>query len=193
MTTGRLEAFSDGVIAIIITIMVLEFKVPEGNNFYNLYPLLPKFLTYLISFIYVGIYWNNHHHLFHVINKVNGKILWANLSLLFTLSFIPFTTAWMGESHIKSNPVCLYGINLLLCSIMFVILEKVAIKHEGKDAKITKAIKRSIKEYISSALYIVGIILSFYLPIVGLICYAIVACIWLVPDKRIEKLIYTEN
>lgn len=189
MKTGRLEAFSDGVLAIIITIMVLELKVPTGNEFYHLVPLLPKFLSYVLSFIYVGIYWNNHHHIFHAIEKVNGSVLWANLFLLFMLSLIPFTTAWVGENHFTKSPVVLYGLNLLFCSLAFTILEKVAIKHEGADSTIGKAIKSGLKEYISSLLYIIGIIVSFWFPIISMLCYSIVAIIWLIPDKRIENIL----
>lgn len=187
MKTGRLEAFSDGVLAIVITIMVLELKVPDGSNFTTLQPLIPKFLSYILSFIYLGIYWNNHHHLFQAIEKVNGKVLWANLTLLFTLSLIPFTTAWMGENHFEKNPVALYGINLLFCAITFLILQKSAIKHEGKNSKIGKAIQSNTKEIISILLYIIGVVSSFFYPIIGIICYALVAIIWIIPDSRIEK------
>jgi uncharacterized membrane protein len=187
MKTGRLEAFSDGVLAIIITIMVLEIKVQEGFTFEVLRPLVPKFLSYLLSFIYVGIYWNNHHHLFQAIEKVNGKVLWANLGLLFALSLIPFTTGWMGENHFEGNPVLLYGINLLFSAIMFLILEKSAIKHEGKDSKIGMALQNKTKEMLSLGLYIIGIILANFLPNISVICYSLVAIIWLIPDTRIEK------
>lgn len=187
MKTGRLEAFSDGVLAIIITIMVLELKVPEGAEFSNLTPLYPKFMSYVLSFIYVGIYWNNHHHLFQAIEMVNGKVLWANLGLLFTLSLIPFTTAWMGENHFGNNPVALYGVNLLLCAMAFLILEKAAIKHEGSESQIGKALKIRTKENLSCLAYLLGIILSFFLPFVSLICYTFPAVLWLIPDSRIEK------
>lgn len=187
MKTGRLEAFSDGVLAIIITIMVLEIKVPSGNEFSNLYPLFPKFLSYLLSFIYVGIYWNNHHHLLQAINKVNGGILWANLSLLFSLSLLPFSTAWLGENHFIGHPATLYGINLLLCSITFTILERIAIKSEGNDSKISKAVQKSFKENLSSAVYAIGIISSFFIPYICIFCYFFVAILWIIPDKRIEN------
>jgi len=187
MNPGRLEAFSDGVIAIIITIMVLEMKVPEGSEFKDLLPLLPKFISYVLSFIYVGIYWNNHHHLFKAIQKVNGRILWANLALLFSLSLIPITTAWMGENHFAKNPVALYGLNLLICALTFTIVERIAIKNEGDESKIAQAVGRSLKEYTSAILYVVGIASSFYFPHVSVGFYAIVALIWLVPDRRIEK------
>jgi len=187
MTKGRAEAFSDGVLAIIITIMVLELKVPEGSSFSNLTPLIPKVISYILSFIYVGIYWNNHHHLFQAIHKVNGKLLWANLFLLFCLSLIPFTTAWMGENHISAHPVILYGINLFACAIAFTILEKVSIKYEGKESDIGKAVGNHLKEYLSLFFYVVGIFLAFVYPVAGICCYVIVAFIWLVPDTRIEK------
>lgn len=187
MKTGRLEAFSDGVLAIIITIMVLEMKVPEGSDFSTLQPLIPKFLSYLLSFIYVGIYWNNHHHMFQVIEKVNRKVLWANSALLFSLSLIPFTTAWMGQNHFEKNPVALYGINLLFCAFTYFILEKAAIKHEGKQSVIGMALEDKKKEIASLFLYIIGTIGSFYTPEIGLACYALVAILWLIPDKRIEN------
>ncbi|HTO16366.1 MAG TPA: TMEM175 family protein [Edaphocola sp.] len=140
MTTNRLEAFTDGVMAIIITIMVLGLSVPEGVSLAALKPLIPRFISYVLSFIYVGIYWNNHHHLFQVIEKVNGKMLWANLALLFSLTMVPFTTAWMGENHFAEIPVVLYGVNLLLCAFMFAVLEKVAVINEGQDSKLGRAI-----------------------------------------------------
>lgn len=187
MKTGGLEAFSDGVIAIIITIMVLELKVPEEADFAGLEPLIPKFMSYILSFIYVGIYWNNHHHLFHVIERVNGKILWANMGLLFAMSLIPLTTAWMGEHHFDRNPTTLYGCNLLLCAIAFFILEYAAIKSEGKASKLGKALHNTTKENLSWILYLAGIVCSFYQPLISVICYFSVAVIWLVPDTRIEK------
>jgi len=187
MKTGRLEAFSDGVLAIIITIMVLEMKVPAGSCFTTLKPLIPKFLSYVLSFIYVGIYWNNHHHLFQAIEKVNGKVLWANLSLLFSLSLIPFTTAWMGQNHFEKNPVALYGINLLLCVFSYIILEKAAIKNEGKQSTIGMALEDKKKEIASLLLYLIGTIVSFSIPEISMACYAFVAILWLIPDKRIEQ------
>lgn len=187
MKTGRLEAFSDGVLAIVITIMVLELAVPEGSEFAILKPLIPKFLSYVLSFIYIGIYWNNHHHLFQATERVNGQILWANLTLLFMLSLIPFTTAWMGENHFAKNPVALYGINLLLCAVSFLILEKAVISHEGRVSKIGRALKSKIKEFTSITVYILGTAVSFFIPAAGVFCYAAVAVIWIIPDKRIEK------
>lgn len=187
MNTSRLEAFSDGVLAIIITIMVLELRAPTGPDFTDLKPLVPKIFSYLLSFVYVGIYWNNHHHLFHVIQKVNGKILWANLGLLLSLSLIPFTTAWMGEHFLMPSPAILYGINLLLSAIMFLVVEHVAIHHEGKDSKIGIALKSKVKENISWILYSAGIISAFFQPALSLVCHLIVAIMWLIPDKRIKK------
>ncbi|MBS1559439.1 MAG: DUF1211 domain-containing protein [Bacteroidetes bacterium] len=187
MKTTRLEAFSDGVFAILITIMVLELKVPEGSDFSALKPLTSKVLSYILSFIYLGIYWNNHHHMFHAIEKVNGKVLWANLALLFMLSLIPFTTAWMGENHFEKNPVALYGINLMLCALTYTILEKAAIRHEGKESAIGVAIKNNRKEYISLATYVLSAMLAFFVPVVSMAGYASVAILWLIPDTRIEK------
>lgn len=187
MKTGRLEAFSDGVLAIVITIMVLELKVPEGAEPEALRPLLPTFLSYLLSFIYIGIYWNNHHHLFHAVQQVNGKVLWANLALLFSLSLVPFTTAWMGENHFEKDPVMLYGVNLLLSAFAFLILEKAAIKHEGENSTVGKALKSNTKEVLSVGLYIAGIVFSNFYPAAGIVCYALVAFIWLIPDSRIEQ------
>ncbi|MGB3114934.1 MAG: TMEM175 family protein [Ferruginibacter sp.] len=187
MKTGRLEAFSDGVLAIIITIMVLELSVPEVSSFDALKPLIPKFISYLLSFIYVGIYWNNHHHLFQATEKVNGAILWANLSLLFMLSLIPFTTAWMGENHFAQNPVALYGLNLLLCAVAYAFLMKAILKNEGKDSKIGTAVVNTKKENLSIILYLAGIIISFFTPIISVGILFIVAIIWIVPDTRIEK------
>lgn len=187
MTTNRLEAFSDGVIAIIITIMVLEMKVPEGFEFTALKPLIPKFLSYLLSFIYVGIYWNNHHHLFQAIQKINGSVLWSNLFLLFTLSLIPFTTAWMGENNFTEKPVALYGFNLLFCAFAFFILEISAVKNDGENSTIWRALQNKNKEYISLGTYIVSSILAFYVPLISVTGFAFVALLWLVPDRRIEK------
>lgn len=187
MKTNRLEAFSDGVLAIIITIMVLELKVPEEVDFHSLVSKTPVFLSYLISFIYIGIYWNNHHHLFQVTEKVNGKILWANLHLLFWLSLIPFTTSWIGENHQASAPVTLYGIVLLMSAIAYFILQAVILKHHGKDFVLRKALGKDVKGKISIAIYIIGIGVSFYNSWAAISCYIIVAIFWIIPDKRIEK------
>ncbi|MGI9582699.1 TMEM175 family protein [Chryseobacterium sp. RRHN12] len=187
MTKGRLEAFSDGVLAIIITIMVLELKVPEGNNWASLKPLLPKFLAYIFSFIYVGIYWNNHHHLFQTVKKVNGSILWANLHLLFWLSLMPAATEWIGNTGFAKNPVAAYGIGLIMPAIAYTILENVIIRCEGEDSKLKEAIHSKYKEYISIVFYILGIATSFFYPYIAIGFYYIVALIWLIPDRRIEK------
>lgn len=187
MTKGRLEAFSDGVLAIIITIMVLGLQLPDGSSFEALKPLLPKLLSYILSFIYVGIYWNNHHHLFQAVQKVNGKVLWANLSLLFFLSLVPLTTAWMGESQFASHPVILYGANLMLCAISFTILAQQAIQVEGKDSLLAKAVGTHFKEYLSVLFYIIGIATALSMPRLGALFYVIVAMVWFIPDKRIEK------
>ncbi|BAP30198.1 ferrochelatase [Chryseobacterium sp. StRB126] len=187
MTKGRLEAFSDGVLAIIITIMVLELKVPEGGSWASLKPLLPKFLAYIFSFIYVGIYWNNHHHLFQAVKKVNGGILWANLHLLFWLSMMPIATEWIGTTGFAENPVATYGIVLVLCAIAYSILENVIIRCEGENSKLKEAIHAKYKENISIIFYILGIAISFFYPYIAIGFYYIVALIWLIPDQRIEK------
>lgn len=191
MKTGRLEAFSDGVIAIIITVMVLNMKAPIGATFSALKVVLPNFISYIISFIYVGIYWNNHHHLFQAIEHVNGKVLWLNLILLFCLSLLPFSTSWMGDNHFQSIPVLLYGINLLLCAISFILLAKSAAKHEGENSVIGKALKSKNKEKISLLLYVFAIAIATYFPVISLISYTIVAIIWLIPDTRIERQLHT--
>ncbi|SDJ65877.1 TMEM175 family protein [Chryseobacterium jejuense] len=187
MTKGRLEAFSDGVLAIIITIMVLELKVPEGSSWTSLKPLLPKFLAYIFSFIYVGIYWNNHHHLFQAVKRVNGGILWANLHLLFWLSMMPIATEWIGTTGFAENPVATYGIILVLCAIAYSILENVIIRCEGENSKLKEAIHAKYKENISIIFYILGIGTSFFYPYIAIGFYYIVALIWLIPDQRIEK------
>ncbi|WP_312820535.1 TMEM175 family protein [Kaistella carnis] len=187
MTKGRLEAFSDGVLAIIITIMVLELRIPEGYTFQALRPMAFKFLSYIFSFLYVGIYWNNHHHLFQAVEHVNGKVLWANLHLLFWLSILPFATSWMGENDFAENPVALYGFILLMCALAFNILQKLCLDLEGKDSVIAKALKSTLKEKVSAAIYISGIVLSFYFPVAAVIMYYLVALLWTIPDLRIEK------
>lgn len=187
MSKSRLEAFSDGVIAIIITIMVLEMEIPEGASLQALSKVLPLFLTYIFSFIMVGIYWNNHHHLFQAVHKVNGKILWANLALLFWLSLFPFATGWMGRNHFEKYPVALYGAVLFIASIAYAVLVRSIMKMEGKDAAFSKAVKKDQKGMISSAIYVLGIGLAFYYPPGSVILYVIVALIWLIPDQRMEK------
>ncbi len=187
MKTGRLEAFSDGVLAIVITIMVLEMKVPEGDSFEALKPIFPIFLTYLLSFIYLGIYWNNHHHLFQAVNQTNGKILWANLNLLFWLSLFPFATGWMGENHFEANPTAMYGGVLLMAATAFKILVHYVIKTEGKNSNIAKIYSKDIRMNLSLFLYFAGIVISFIQPIISLVIYLGVAIMWIVPDPRIEK------
>jgi uncharacterized membrane protein len=186
MNKGRLEAFSDGVLAIIITIMVLELKVPHGADFEALRGIIPIFLSYILSFIYIGIYWNNHHHLLQATKKVNGKILWANLHLLFWLSLVPFTTGWMGENHFASHPTALYGINLLFAAISYTILQSLIVKHHGKEYILNEAIGKDWKGKVSLGLYVVGIIAAFFMEWLAGICFVAVALIWLIPDKRIE-------
>jgi len=187
MTKGRLEAFSDGVLAIIITIMVLELKAPEGSSWNDLKPLMPKFLAYIFSFIYVGIYWNNHHHLFQTVKKVNGSVLWANLHLLFWLSLMPIATEWIGETHFSENPVATYGIALVMCAVAYTILENTIIKSDGEDSQLKEAISSKFKEYASIVLYALGIITSFFYPYIAIGFYYLTALMWLIPDKRIEK------
>ncbi|WP_313264440.1 TMEM175 family protein [Sphingobacterium sp.] len=187
MTKGRLEAFSDGVLAIIITVMVLELKVPEGVTFASLKPIFPKIISYIVSFMYVGLYWNNHHHLFQIVRKVNGKVLWSNLHLLFWLSLMPVTTNWIGESHFGRDPIIAYGVVLIMCSIAYNIVEYFVIQIEGEDSALKKAVKSKTKENISTALYFLGIGLSFVNPYISLVLYGTVAIMWIIPDRRIEK------
>ena len=187
MTKGRLEAFSDGVIAIIITIMVLELKAPHGTDLSSLRPLLPIFLMYVLSFLVLGIYWNNHHHMFHAADHVNGKVLWANLHLLFWLSLFPFGTAWMGENHLAPVPTAGYGVILLLAGIAYYILERQIIAAQGKNSRLAVAVGSDWKGRISPALYAVGIPLAFVSPWISTALYVSVALLWLVPDSRIER------
>ena len=194
MGKGRLEAFSDGVLAIIITIMVLEIKVPHGDNPEDLKPLLPIFMSYVLSFIYIGIYWNNHHHLMQVVHKVNGAVLWSNIHLLFWLSLVPFATAWMGENRFSKWPVILYGFILLMAGVAYYILAHCLTGIHGKDSVLAKAIGKDKKGIISVVLYIAGIIASAFInPWIGFSIYVIVAAIWFIPDRRIEKKIETEH
>jgi uncharacterized membrane protein len=187
MNKTRLEAFSDGVIAIIITIMVLELKVPHGSDLALLKPLIPVFLSYVLSFIYLGIYWNNHHHMLHTVKNVNGSILWANLHLLFWLSLVPFTTEWLGENHYAPMPVAIYGIVLLMAAIAYYILQLRILKTQGKDSLLAKAIGNDLKGKISPLLYLIGIVASFFYTWIAGAMYILVAVIWLIPDKRIEQ------
>ena len=187
MDKGRLEAFSDGVIAIIITIMVLELKIPNVDSIEALKPMLPVFLSYILSFIYVGIYWNNHHHTFQAAESVNGTILWANMHLLFWLSLVPFVTAWMGENHFTRWPVTFYGIVLLMNSIAYALLIAALVKHHGKDSVLAKAIGKDRKGTISTAIYIIAIAISWVNQQISFALYVLVAIIWFIPDRRIEK------
>jgi uncharacterized membrane protein len=187
MTKNRLEAFSDGVIAIIITIMVLELRVPHGSELTALKPLLPVFLSYVLSFVFLGIYWSNHHHMLHAVQHVNGAVLWANLHLLFWLSLVPFTTAWMGENHFARGPVALYGAVLLFASIAYFILSRALISLHGKDSVLATAVGRDFKGQISTLLYLVAIPLAVVRSWLACALYVLVAIIWLVPDRRIEK------
>lgn len=187
MSTNRLEAFSDGVLAIILTIMVLEMKVPDGITIDALVPIIPVFLSYLLSFIYIGIYWNNHHHMLHVTPKVTAKILWANLHLLFWLSLVPFATGWMGENHFAPMPSALYGFVMLMAGFAYSLLQRAIIIAMGKDSLLAKAVGNDIKGKASLVLYLSAIPLSFVSVTISGSLYVIVAIIWFVPDKRIEK------
>jgi len=187
MTKGRLEAFSDGVIAIIITIMVLEMKVPHGGGLKDLAPLLPLFLSYVLSFLYVGIYWNNHHHMLHASTTVTGVVLWANLHLLFWLSLFPFTTGWMGENHFTGVPSALYGVVLLMAAIAYYLLQQAIIRAQGADSILKEAIGRDWKGKLSPVLYILAIVASLRFSWVAQTIFVIAALIWLIPDRRIEK------
>lgn len=193
MTTNRLEAFSDGVLAIIITIMVLELKVPEGTSVEDLKPVLPTLIAYILSFIYVGIYWNNHHHFWHAVSKVSGSELWGNLHLLFWLSLLPFATAWLGENHLSEIPVAAYGLVLLMASVAWYILARITVKAEGKGSIIALAFHSDTKTILSMVAYTLAIGIAFYSPLISCILYALVAIGWLVPDRRIEKAIQTKS
>jgi uncharacterized membrane protein len=193
MNKNRLEAFSDGVLAIIITIMVLEFKVPNDTTFESVVKLSHKFLSYILSFIYVGIYWNNHHHMMHTVKRVNGGILWANLHLLFWLSLIPFATAWIGEHHFAPFPMMLYGLILLMNAVAYYILQTVILKHHGKDSILYKAIGKDFKGKASIVIYIIAVIATRYYTEISGALYILVALIWLVPDKRIENILNENN
>jgi len=187
MNKGRLEAFSDGVLAVVITIMVLELKMPHGTSLAALRPLVPVLLSYVLSFVYVGIYWNNHHHLLHATQRVNGATLWANLHLLFWLSLIPFTTAWMGENHLDSWPVAVYGCVLLLAGVAYFILTKALIRLHGHGSTLATSIGSDRKGKISILIYAAAIPLAFVQPWIANVFYVIVAVMWLVPDRRIER------
>ena len=190
MEKNRVEAFSDGVIAIIIiTIMVLELKVPQGSDLATLKPVLPVFLTYLLSFIYVGIYWNNHHHLLKAAHKVNGAMMWANLHLLFWLSLFPFVTGWMGANHFMPVPTALYGTVMLLAAIAYYILQCVILAEQGRDSKLAASIGRDFKGKLSPVLYAIAIVVSFFAPWIAGGIYVFVAFMWLIPDRRIERVV----
>ncbi len=186
MSKGRLEAFSDGVIAILITIMVLEFKIPHEPTFAALGPLVPKFLSYVLSFVFLGIYWNNHHHLWQAAHRVNGNVLWANLHLLFWLSTIPFATAWMGENNFANAPVAFYGVVLWMSGVAYYTLSRQMIKLHGHESILADALGRDVKGLRSLYGYSLAIPLAFFVPSVSMILYAAVAIMWLIPDRRIE-------
>jgi uncharacterized membrane protein len=190
MTKGRLEAFSDGVLAIILTIMVLELKVPQREGLEALRPLLPVFLSYVLSFIYVGIYWNNHHHLLHTVQHVNGNILWANLHLLFWLSLIPFVTGWHGGHHLSALPAALYGVVLFMAGFAYWILQKAILKKHGHDSPLAQAVGKEGKERASMLLYLIAVGLATVHPLFADAIYVFVALLWLVPDRRIERVLY---
>lgn len=187
MRKNRLEAFSDGVIAIIITIMVLELKIPHGATFAALHELLPKILSYILSFVYIAVYWNNHHHLLHTVDKVTGGILWANMHLLFWLSLVPSATAWSGEQHFAATPVAVYGGILFMAAFGYWILTRAIIKSHGKDSVLARAVGKDFKGNISVVLYAAAIPTAFWFPAVSMGIYIPVAVLWLVPDRRIEK------
>jgi uncharacterized membrane protein len=189
MGTNRLEAFSDGVIAVIITIMVLEMKVPHGEGMEALVPVIPIFLSYILSFVYLGIYWNNHHHMLHACQKVTGSMLWANLHLLFWLSLIPFATGWMGENHFAAGPSALYGVVLLMAAVAYLILQQLIIASQGPESILKKAVGGDWKGKLSPILYAVAIPVAFWWQWVSLSLYVFVALLWLIPDRRIENIL----
>jgi uncharacterized membrane protein len=192
MGTNRIEAFSDGVIAIIITIMVLELRAPVSGAWEALWPLMPVFLSYVLSFVYLGIYWNNHHHMLHAASEVTGSILWANLHLLFWLSLFPATTAWMDQTHFAPVPVALYGVVLLMAAVAYWILQQAIIRSQGRDSILSRAVGRDWKGKISPLLYLIAIALCGRWPGASLGIYALVALAWLVPDRRIERVLASE-
>ena len=193
MTKGRLEAFSDGVLAIIITIMVLEMKVPHGADWPALSSVVPVFLSYILSFIYLGIHWNNHHHLFAATRRIGSSVMWANLHLLFWLSLIPFVTGWMGENHFAPVPTALYGIVLLLAAVAYWILQGRILAREPTDSKLRLELGLDLKGKLSPLLYLLGIVAAFWQPWIAGAFYVLVACLWLVPDRRIERALSVEN
>lgn len=189
MNKNRLEAFSDGVLAIIITIMVLELRVPEEPTWRGLAAVLPTFLSYLLSFVYVGIYWNNHHHMIQLADRVNGAILWANLHLLFWLSLFPFSTRWMDESGFAQVPVLVYGINLFCAAIAYFILQQALIRQQGRAGALSQAVGRDWKGKLSPLIYLLGIAVGTVQPLLGVAVYTVVALIWLIPDRRVEHFV----
>jgi len=193
MNRTRLEAFSDGVLAIIITIMVLEIKVPHGNDFEVLKPLIPVVISYVLSFIYIGIYWNNHHHMMHTVKRVTGGILWANLHLLFWLSLVPFTTGWIGENHFDPIPMAMYGIVLLMAAIAYFILQATIIRAQGEHSLLARAVGNDIKGKMSPIIYLLAIASNFVSQWISGALYILVALIWLIPDKRIEIILKDES
>jgi len=193
MGKGRLEAFSDGVLAIIITIMVLELKVPHETELNSLQPLLPVFISYVLSFIYLGIYWNNHHHMLHAVQRVNGGVLWANMHLLFWLSLVPFATAWMGENHFSQWPVILYGFILLMAGVAYYILSQTLIRMHGSNIALATAIGSDRKGKLSLLIYVLAIIVSFVHTWISMALYVYVAMIWFIPDRRIERKLENEE
>ena len=193
MNKGRLEAFSDGVFAILITIMVLGIKVPEGNSLTDLKPLIPVIGSYILSFVFLAIYWNNHHHMLHTVKQVKGDILWANIHLLFWLSLVPFATAWMGENHFSSAPLLIYGLILFMAAVAYFILQNRILKHHGQDSLLARALGKNLKGKISPVLYLIAIGFCFISPLVSGSIYVLVALIWLIPDKRIETILKNEG
>jgi uncharacterized membrane protein len=187
LNKSRLEAFSDGVFAIIITISVLQLEVPQGDNWPALKPVIPIFLTYIFSFIMVGIYWNNHHHMFQAVHHTTGIMLWANLHLLFWLSLLPFATGWMGNNHFSKLPVAVYGFILFMSAFAYSLMVLTILRSEGKDSMIAKAVRGDFKGNVSIFLYLVGIVFAFLYPVISVTLYVVVAGIWLIPDRRIEK------
>lgn len=187
MPTNRLEAFSDGVLAIVITIMVLELRPPESTSWSGLRPLLPVFFAYVLSFVNVGIYWNNHHHMLHAAERVNGRVLWANLHLLFWLSLLPFTTAWIGEHHLAPVPTAVYGLDLLMAGAAYFVLQQTFVREHGRDSAFARALGRDVKGRLSVGIYLVAVPLAAVLPWASVVGYVAVAAMWLVPDRRLER------
>ena len=189
MQKERMAAFSDGVMAVIITIMVLEMKAPHGADWATLGKVLPVFLSYVLSFVYLGIYWNNHHHLLYTCERVSGAVLWANMHLLFWLSLVPFTTAWMAENHFAQLPVALYGVSLLMPAIAYILLQMALVRLHGSSSTLASALGSDLKGKVSILLYVTGIAAAFWMPAISLAIYVTVALIWLVPDRRIERVV----